>query len=327
MADKDDVNITVSENEIEEDDTEKQSETVEVDKRRNKASTTDCWRYFSKVGEDKNKAKCNGCNKVFACGGRKYGTSHLNRHIMKCGKIKTEDIGQMMLDMQGKLKAKKIDQSVHCQLLCELIVRHNLPYKFVEYPELRSWIRYLCPDAVMVSRNTIKADIGRLYEKEKLILKTLLLSIPGRICLTSDLWTSINTEGFIALTAHFVDLSWKLNSKVLNFCHMPPPTPPPPTGFELSKKVYELLQEWGLEKKVFSITLDNASANDVLQNSLRTQLNLHNGLICSGEFFHIRCCAHILNLIVEEGLKVLGNTLDQIRNSIKYILGGQRLEL
>ena len=138
MADKDDVNITVSENEIEEDDTEKQSETVEVDKRRNKASTTDCWRYFSKVGEDKNKAKCNGCNKVFACGGRKYGTSHLNRHIMKCGKIKTEDIGQMMLDMQGKLKAKKIDQSVHRQLLCELIVRHNLPYKFVEYPELRN---------------------------------------------------------------------------------------------------------------------------------------------------------------------------------------------
>ena len=108
--------------------------------------------------------------------------------------------------------------------------------------------------------------------------------------------------------------------------HAPPPLPPY-IGFELSKKVYELLQEWGLEKKVFSITLDNASANDVLQNSLRTQLNLHNGLICSGEFFHIRCCAHILNLIVEEGLKVLGNTLDQIRNSIKYILGGQRLEL
>jgi len=158
------------------------------------------------------------------CGGRKYGTSHLNRHIMKCDKIKTEDIGQMMLDMQGKLKAKKIDQSLHRQLLCELIVRHNLPYKFVEYPELINWIRYLCPYAVMVSRNTIKADIGRLYDKEKLILKNLLLSISSRICLTSDLWTSINTEGFIALTANFVDLSWKLNSKLLNFCHMPPHT-------------------------------------------------------------------------------------------------------
>jgi len=66
-----------------------------------------------------------------------------------------------------------------------------LPYIFVEYPELRNWIRYLCPDAVMVSRNTIKVDIGRLYDKEKLIIKNLLLSIPSRICLTSDLWTFI----------------------------------------------------------------------------------------------------------------------------------------
>jgi len=133
----------------------------------------------------------------------------------------------------------------------------------------------------MVTRNTIKADIGRMYDKEKLMLKNMLVSIPSRICLTSNLWTSINTEGFIALIAHFVDLSWKLNSKLLNFCHMPPSH----TGFELSKKVYELLQDWGLEKKVFSITLDNASANDVLQSSLRTQLNLHNGMICRGNSF------------------------------------------
>jgi len=157
--------------------------------------------------DGKKRAKCNGCNKIFMCGGRNYGTSHLNRHVMKCDKIKSEDIGEMMLDMQGKLKGKKIDQSVHCQLLCELTVRHNLPYAFVKYPELRNWISYLCPDAIRVTRNTIKADIGRMYDKEKLMLKNLLAFIPSRICLTSDLWTTINIEGFIALTAHFVDLS------------------------------------------------------------------------------------------------------------------------
>jgi len=308
--------------EIDEDDMERQSETGETVRKKSKATTSHCWRYFTKirVGKDgKERAKCNGCNKIFVCGGRKYGTSHLNRHVMKCDKVKTEDIGQMMLDMQGKVEEKKIDQVVHRELLCELIVRHHLPYEFVEYPDLRDWISYLCPDAVMVSRNTIKADIERMYRKERRMLKDLLVSVPSRICLTANLWTPINTKGFLSLTAHFVDLNWKLNSKLLNFCRMPFPY----TGFELFKKVYELLQDWGIEKKIFSITLDNAFANDVLQNTLRSQLLLQNGLICGGEFFHIRCCAHILNLIVQEGLSVLGNGLDQIRTSIKYVKGSE----
>jgi len=314
-------NIPLSENEIEEDDIEKQSETVEGEKnKKDKTTTADCWKYFTKIGVNKDgieRARCNSCNRIYLTGGRKYGTSHLNRHVMKCYKRKTEDVGQIILDMQGKLKGKKINQVVHRELLSNLIIRHNFLYKFVEYPELRTWINYLCPDAIMISRNIVKADIGRMYIKEKTVLKGLLDSIPSKICLTTYLWTSINTEGFISLTTNFVDLNWKLNSKLLNFCHMPPPH----TGFVLSKKIYEFLQDWELEKKIFSITLDNASANDVLQNTLRSQLILQNGLICGGELFHVRCCAHILNLIVQEGLKVFGEALNQIRNSIKYVRG------
>jgi len=97
----------------------------------------------------------------------------------------------------------------------------------------------------MISRNTVKDDIGRMYIKEKTILKGLLDSIPSKICFTTDLWTSINTDGFISLIVLFVDLNWKLNSKLLNFCHMPAPH----IGFELSKKIYEFLQDWGLKKK------------------------------------------------------------------------------
>jgi len=73
-------------------------------------------------------------------------------------KEKGEDVGQMMLDIQGKLKGNKIDQAMHHELLCELIIRHNLPYKFVEYPELRNWISYLCPNAIMVTRKMILGD-------------------------------------------------------------------------------------------------------------------------------------------------------------------------
>jgi len=80
----------------------------------------------------------------------------------------------------------------------------------------------------------IKVDIGRMYMKEKMMLTELLASIPNRICLASDLWTSINIESFISLIVHFVDLNWKLNSKLHNFFHVPPPH----TSFELSKKFF-----------------------------------------------------------------------------------------
>ncbi|KAL2330357.1 hypothetical protein Fmac_017938 [Flemingia macrophylla] len=221
--------------------------------------------------------------------------------------------------MQGKLKPRKIDQGVFRELYCQLMMRRGLPFKFIEYPEFRSLITYLNPDATPFSRNTSKADMLRIFNRDKIKLKTELATIPSRICLTSDLWTSCTTEGFISLIAHYVDLNWKLNSKILNFCHMPPPH----TGFELSKKIGDFLQDWGIEKRVFSITLDNASANDILQQTLKKQLVLQKGLICDGEFFHVRCCAHVLNLIVQEGLKVLDDALDQIRTSIKYVRGSE----
>nr|GME03462.1 zinc finger BED domain-containing protein RICESLEEPER 2-like [Ipomoea batatas]GME21272.1 zinc finger BED domain-containing protein RICESLEEPER 2-like [Ipomoea batatas] len=95
--------------------------------------------------------------------------------------------------------------------------------------------------------------------------------------------------------------------------------PPPHTGRELAKKLLGCLKDWGIEKKLFSITLDNASANDSMQNILKEQLCLQNDLLCNGEFFHVRCSAHILNLIVQDGLKVIGDSFYKVRESVRYV--------
>ena len=83
------------------------------------------------------------------------------------------------------------------------------------------------------------------------------------------------------------------------------------------------LEEWGIEKKIFSLTLDDASSNDKMQDYLKERLLHTNGLVSGGEFFHIWCCAHILNLSVQEGLKVVGPAVKKIRESIKYVKGSE----
>ena len=69
------------------------------------------------------------------------------------------------------------------------------------------------------------------------------------------------------------------------------------------------------------MTLDNASSNDCFVELLKSQLNLKNALLRDGEFFHVRCCAHILNLIVQDGLKEIDESVIKIRKSIKYVKG------
>ena len=94
---------------------------------------------------------------------------------------------------------------------------------------------------------------------------------------------------------------------------------PPHTGYDLSLKVLQFLKDWGIERKIFSITLDNASSNDSMQNLLKEHLCLSNSLLLNGKFFHIRCSAHILNLIVQDGLKVASNALHKIRQSVHFV--------
>nr|GME05130.1 zinc finger BED domain-containing protein RICESLEEPER 2-like [Ipomoea batatas] len=218
------------------------------------------------------------------------------------------------VDLEVQSTSATASKGLAREVFAVAIVEHDCLFAFAEYPGFRKYHKLLNPDAPMISRNNFVSDINKLYLKEKNKLKQVLTSIPNRICLTYDLWTACTTKGYICLTSHFVDEKWKLNSKILAFDKMPPPH----TGFELAQKMYEILKDWGIEKKVFSLTLDNASNNDSMQDILKDQLTVHDSLLCDGEFFHIRCSAHIFNLIVQNGLKAATHTLHRIRKSVKY---------
>ncbi|EOY16831.1 BED zinc finger,hAT family dimerization domain [Theobroma cacao] len=254
--------------------------------------TSKLWTFFERLPEKnssdgKSKVKCKLCGYILNYES-KYGIGNLKRHNDNCVRKDTRDIGQMIFSKEHNsmlMRSSKFDLEKFRELVVAAIVMHNLPLSFVEYTGIKSMLPYLREDVVLISRNTVKADIIK----------------------------------YLCLTAHFVNKNWVLQKRILNFSFMPPPH----NGVALSEKIYALLVEWGIESKLFSITLDNASANDTFVDLLKVQLIMRKQLLGRGKFFHIRCCAHILNLIVQDGLKEIDSAIQKVRESIKYVAGSQ----
>ena len=288
--------------------------------KRHRKLTSTVWEHYEFLPPDEEGnlfCKCKKCGQLYP-GDSKYGTRNLKRHLGNCKRRNFRDIGQLLLESRsGTLGSRRVvfDPNEFRQLLALCVVKHELPFQFVEYDSLRVMLLYLNPDVKCVSRNTTGNDVVKLYAKEMENLKLFLESFPGRIAFTSDCWTSLNTDGFISLTAHYIDAKWVLHKRVLNFSFMPPPH----NGVALAEKLLLLLKDWGVDKKVMSLTVDNASSNDLCVDMMKVQLKL----LCDGDYFHVRCCAHILNLIVKEGLKDVDDAVSKIRECVKYCKGSQ----
>ena len=87
-----------------------------------------------------------------------------------------------------------------------------------------------------------------------------------------------------------------LRNKIPNFCPITNHK-----GVTIRKVIYKCLQNWGIEK-VFIVSVDNASSNDGEIRYLTTMLRgPHAFSDC--KYLHLRCCAHIINLVVRDGLE------------------------
>ena len=189
----------------------------------------------------------------------------------------------MLIDSEEKLKKRKFDHKMNQEILSALIIAYDLPFSIVEWRLFRKYQRFFNEDCRNISKRMAKYNVIKKYEIEKEKLKQQLAKIHGRVCLTSNCWTACTNISYISYTAHCVDKDYILKSKILAFAHMQPSY----TGNYLSLKVLEFLKDWGIERKIFFITLDNAFSNDNMQNILNEHLCLSNNLLLNGEFFHI----------------------------------------
>ncbi|KAH9650690.1 BED-type domain-containing protein [Citrus sinensis] len=198
--------------------------------------------------------------------------------------------------------------------IARMIVMHELPLSFVEYIGFYELLKLLQPSIETISRNTIKAEILKLYDIEKTKAMSVLEACDSRIAVPTDMWTAGNQKkGYMVVTAHYIDNSWVLRSRIMRFIYVPAPY----SGKVMCNELYECLMEWNIDRKLSIVTVDNCSANESMIDLLLGKFSA-SSMIMGGKFLHMRCCAHILNLIVKDGLSVIHKEVEKIRESVHY---------
>jgi hypothetical protein len=100
---------------------------------------------------------------------------------------------------------------VKCRLeLVKMFVGAELPFQFVENEFFVNFVKVLQPQFDIPSRTTLRRAIWSLYDGERERHRQFILKHCGRVCLTTDTWTSVQNLSYMSLTAHFIDKKWNL---------------------------------------------------------------------------------------------------------------------
>ena len=206
------------------------------------------------------------------------------------------------------------------ELLLRFIINNNLPFSIIESNSFLKLLKYINEDLPTISRGTIKNNLDLLYNKELVKVKKRLSTNNSLFSITLDEWSSNNNIDFLAITLYYYNKDFKLESYLLGFEDLGENTSY--TGIILYNFVDKVLKDFNINKKLLSITRDNASSINNLIETLQYKYKLNYNI----DIIDTRCVAHVINLIsnsflayiffIPNNTKIFKDKINSLVNSI-----------
>ncbi|GJU00489.1 zinc finger BED domain-containing protein DAYSLEEPER-like protein [Tanacetum coccineum] len=175
----------------------------------------------------------------------------------------------------------------------------------------------------MVDFNTAQGDCVATYLSERSTIENLIARMPGRICLTLDLWNSNNTTGYVFITGQFIDSEWNIHKRLLSVVMELYPE----SEFAFSHAVCTCLIDWNIQGRLFSVTLNqNQPFSEIGIESLISLLSEKNPRILNGQLVLTNCLARALTSAAQEALQVCQEMVKKVRDCVKYVKASEALE-
>lgn len=154
----------------------------------------------------------------------------------------------------------------------------------------------LNPGYDLPSRKTLSTSyLPILYNETYDKVKCDILSNGKFVSITTDGWTSVQNDSYIAVTTHFIDNDCTHLKSYLLSCFKYSDTH---TSEHLKTELLRVIREWGLENRVAACTTDNAP-------NITKAVDLCN-------WRHVRCFAHSLNLVVQNAIKEIQDVKEKV---------------
>jgi hypothetical protein len=174
------------------------------------------------------------------------------------------------------------------------IVTANLPFTAPSNPYLRRILDL--HDASLAkevpwSRQSVRDTMRKLYEVKKAAISVQLEKAVTRISFSFDMWTSPNRYALLGLHAHYLDASYKLQSRLLALRRVWGSH----SGDNQATTIFGVFGEYGIRDRIGAGVCDNASSNDTCLVSLFRQLS---PAMTEEDIRNrrTRCFGHIINL-------------------------------
>lgn len=156
----------------------------------------------------------------------------------------------------SKFARNHVKQIAMTNRLIETIASDQLSLHIVESESFRALLHEAEPRFVIPSRATLRNNL--LPERAASIETKLKREFSDVSCvyLTLDLWTNRRMVSFLGVTAHFIDCSWELKSRVIACDYFPDRH----TAVNIAASYEDVVTKFGIRNKVRRVVADNASS-------------------------------------------------------------------
>lgn len=277
------------------------------------------WEVFEKVEESedgKKKVQCKLCKtKLVYLGGTSSMKNHIEaKHPSHSTNTKSSGCLKIVGAVPGALrsndvrsyfspvntKCSKVRYTHLNQKLAEMCAIDFRPISIVNGEGFKAFINAIDPTYTVPSHTTIRNYVRKTYLDSKYIMMKVI-SEQESVALTTDLWTSHATQGYITVTSHFINNDWQLHSQVLATRHVCDRH----TGENICNEMQNIVDEYHVQK-VECVTRDNAANMDVAMRMFGTP--------------NLGCAGHTVQLSIHDGLKIseLTKSIARFRNLVSH---------